>query len=287
MAPQWQAIRVPGEQCMQQRLCRVSYRFIACGLVLMGGRLAWAQAGLPQGLSSSTDTALVDAPGYDSSADDTGSQPTPPKRKYIYVHENNFTVGGSAQLTATRTANQYGSQFLSGTTPTIGLLVGLHQQFRPLAGYHVNFGYTRLTQNYERNDGNVNPSTGVTSGTFTRGSIPADMYEVSGTYVVKRPQLGRQYQPFAEAGGGVVIFAPTTPPYKGFASYRASFVFGAGVEYRMGYHLGLRAEYRGLLYKYPDFGSVISTVPTSKFFTVTSEPAISLIYRFGGHGGLQ
>lgn len=273
---------------MQRRwLCRVGCRSAAFVLALGCGQYARAQAASTQDVSSSSEAALVDAPGYDSSTDSSGGQPATPKRKYIYVHENNLTVGGSAQLTATRTSSQYGSQFLSGTTPTIGLLVGLHQQFRPLAGYHVNFGYTRLTQNYERNDGNVNPTTGVTSGTFTRGSIPADMYEVSGTYVVKRPQLGRQYQPFAEAGGGVVIFAPTNPPYKGFSSYRASFVFGAGVEYRMGYHLGLRAEYRGLLYKYPDFGSVLTAVPTSKFFTVTSEPAISLIYRFGGHGGLQ
>ncbi len=204
-----------------------------------------------------------------------------------HVPEMNLTIGATAQLTATRTANQYGSQFIQGTTPTLGLLAGFHHQIKPLEGYNVNFGYTRLTENYQRNNGTTNPATGVTSGSYTRGSVPADVYEVSGMYVVKRPQIGRQYQPFAEAGGGAVIFAPTAAPFQGHTSVRAAFVFGGGVEYRIGYHLGVRAEYRGLMYKYPDFGDVTSQVPVSKFFTVTSEPAVSLIYRFGRHSGMQ
>ncbi len=77
------------------------------------------------------------------------------------------------------------------------------------ARYDINFGYTNLTENYEHNSGVLNPSTGVTNGGFSRGSIPANVYEISSAYVVKRPQNGSRFQPFAEAGGGVLIFAPT------------------------------------------------------------------------------
>ncbi len=289
-----------------------AFREIGCVVILAGSTALLAQEGHPAaGLAraevstspevSSGIATLADAPGAvpadSSSASETSSdgggagrhgQAGPGRgAPSEHVPEMNLTIGATAQLTATRTANQYGSQFIQGTTPTLGLLAGFHHQIKPLEGYNVNFGYTRLTENYQRNNGITNPATGVTSGTYTRGSVPTDVYEVSGMYVVKRPQVGRQYQPFAEAGGGAVIFAPTTTPFRGHTSVRAAFVFGGGVEYRIGYHLGVRAEYRGLMYKYPDFGDVTTQVPVSKFFTVTSEPAVSLMYRFGRHGGMQ
>jgi opacity protein-like surface antigen len=54
-------------------------------------------------------------------------------------------------------------------------------------------------------------------------------------------------------------------------------VFGAGVNYRLTDHLGVRAEYRGLSYKNPDF----KDPGLAKLFTVTSEPVVSIVYRFG------
>ena len=77
------------------------------------------------------------------------------------------------------------------------------------------------------------------------------------------------------------MLLPTDKPFQGFNSYRAAVIFGAGVDYRLSDHLGLRAEYRGLFYKNPDFAAVISLVPVSKQFTVTNEPTVSLTYRFG------
>ena len=198
-----------------------------------------------------------------------------------------FGVGATAQLTTTRTANQLDSQYIQGTTPSAGFLATFNQQIRPLVGYNINFGYTRLTENYERNNGTFNPTTGVTSGIYSRGSIPTNMFEISSAYVVKRHQLGSRFQPFADGGGGVLIFSPTTAPFQGNPSYRAAFLFGGGVDYKLSANLGLRAEYRGLLYKYPDFGAVTSAVPVSKFFTVTSEPTISIHYSFGHRGGMQ
>jgi opacity protein-like surface antigen len=225
---------------------------------------------------------LPDAPeSKEGNASQTG------KAKTVHVSEFSLGVGVTAQLTATRTSNYLDSQNIVGTTPSAGFLATFQQQIRPLLGYDINFGYTKLTENYERNFGTFNSSTGVTTGEFTRGSIPSNVFEISSAYTVKRPQNGSRFQPFAEAGGGVLIFSPTVAPFQGHASYRATLLFGGGVDYRLNANWRLRAEYRGLLYKYPDFGAVISPIPTSKFFTVTSEPTISLQYHFGKHSGMQ
>jgi opacity protein-like surface antigen len=61
-------------------------------------------------------------------------------------------------------------------------------------------------------------------------------------------------------------------------------VFGTGMNYKLSRHWALRAEYRGLFYKNPDWSGIRSAdtnVPTSKLYTVTNEPTISLVYRFG------
>jgi opacity protein-like surface antigen len=239
---------------------------------------------------------MVDAPGFSSS--ESGSQPMgehanegsanqPNKVKPINVSEFTFGVGVTAQLTATRTTQKLDSQNIVGTTPSAGFLASFQQQIHPLMGYNINFGYTKLTQNYEANQGLLNPTTGVITGGFSRGSIPANVFEISSAYVVKRPQHGSRFQPFAELGGGVLIFSPTDAPFEGHSSYRAALLFGGGVDYRINAKFALRAEYRGLLYKNPDFAAVNSLIPVSKVFTVTSEPTISLRYHFGTHKGMQ
>ena len=58
-------------------------------------------------------------------------------------------------------------------------------------------------------------------------------------------------------------------------------LFGVGMNYRLTEHLGLRAEYRGLFYKSPDFGVTRNIGPVTRLFTVTNEPTVSLSYTFG------
>jgi hypothetical protein len=62
-------------------------------------------------------------------------------------------------------------------------------------------------------------------------------------------------------------------------------LFGVGMNYQISRHLEMRAEYRGLFYKSPDFNLPPYDgfdFPMSRLFTVTSEPAVSIVYRFGG-----
>ena len=200
------------------RLCA---RFSALMLGALGFAGVSVQAHGQQLLSQASDVSssvsgeLPDAP--ESIPKDRGSSHTV-KAKAVSVSEFSLGVGVTAQLTATRTYSHLNSQNIVGTTPSAGFLVTFQQQIRPLLGYDINFGYTRLTENYETNHGTFDPSTGVTSGGFSRGSIPSNVFEISSAYTVKRPQNGSRFQPFAEAGGGVLIFSPTTAPFEGHAS---------------------------------------------------------------------
>lgn len=54
------------------------------------------------------------------------------------------------------------------------------------------------------------------------------------------------------------------------------------MNYKLDKHWAFRAEYRGLFLKNPDFNNGGGGyVLTSKLLTVTHEPTVSIVYRFG------
>jgi len=105
------------------------------------------------------------------------------------------------------------------------------------------------------------------------------MYELTAAYVLQGPKNGR-FSTFAQLGGGTLAFLPTHDPSPYAVQFRATMVFGAGITVKLSDHLGLRGEYRGLFYKNPDFKNN-GPAPTTKLFTVTNEPTVSLVYIFG------
>ncbi len=232
--------------------------------------------------SNATSSALFFAP---SNSHNLSGPKSPAGTSARHRHEMDFSLGVAAQLTGTRFINGHAQS--NGATPTAVLLTSFHEQFKPLVGYNVNFGYTKMTENYTEGTVGFNP----TSPSFTApifgssvagGSIPTNTYEISSAYVIRGAGPTKRFRTFAQVGGGVLIFAPTVTPYQGYNSYRAAGLFGAGVEYAVTRRLGLKAEYRGLFYKNPDFGAITGPVPTNKLFTVTNEPTLSLTYRLGG-----
>ena len=210
----------------------------------------------------------------------------PPRPRLYDPAKIDISLGVFPQLTPTRTVVTFAEQ-VQGTTPSAGVLTTFHQQFHAFSGYQVNFGYTRLVENYTTATTGFQTPTGAVVGEYTRGSIGTNVYELSGAYVAKGPGATKRLQTFFDGGPGMLIFAPTTKQFQGSVSVRAAALFGGGVDYRVSDHLGLRVEYRGLFYKNPDFAAVISAVPVSKQFTVTNEPTISLTYRFGAYKRMQ
>jgi hypothetical protein len=109
------------------------------------------------------------------------------------------------------------------------------------------------------------------------------VYEFTGAALFQGPRAKR-FETFFQVGVGALTFLPTQNLSPYWVLFRPVMVFGAGVDHRLSSHWALRAEYRGLLYRSPSFDGIRTAdtdVPTSKLYTVTSEPTIGIVYRLG------
>jgi opacity protein-like surface antigen len=220
--------------------------------------------------------------------------PDQPLPKKVFIPETDVSIGIDSQLTDTRmpttTAVYTGgiatTQITQGTSPSAGVLGTFHQSFKPWLGYNVNFGYTRFSENYSHGEEFTPNTTSAlpANASFKQGSIRTSMYELTIAYRVEGPRT-RRFSTFGQFGGGGLFFNPANNPADPKEQTRPAMVFGVGMNYKLTSHLDLRAEYRGLFYKSPDFNLPPFDgydFPTTRLFAVTSAPAMSLVYRFGG-----
>jgi opacity protein-like surface antigen len=151
---------------------------------------------------------------------------------------------------------------------------------KPYLGYNVNFSYTRFTQTDSEGSGYV-PGQGTTpppgGSSFSAGSLSTHMDELTLAYAFYGPRAKR-FRTFGQLGGGGLFFEPINASFAKQQT-RPAMVFGVGMEYDVSRHFSVRAEYRGLFYKGPDF-AIDNGFPKQRLFTVTNTPAISLVYRF-------
>ena len=183
------------------------------------------------------------------------------------------------------------TQTTQGTAPSAGGLATFHQSFKPWLGYNANFGFTRFTEHYSNGIQFVpNSASGLQpSSSFVRGAVRTNMYEATVASIIEGPRTKR-FRTFAQFGGGGLFFDPLSSKTGTKQQTRPAMLLGVGANFKLTEHLDLRAEYRGLFYKSPDFNlldidpgnSSTSQFPMTRLFTVTSTPAVSLVYRFGG-----
>ena len=222
-------------------------------------------------ISTSSSYGLLD--GFHSSASALPASPAPPAFR-VHPVETSISVGGFGQFTATRFNSSFNTFTTESINPTAGVLATVRQSFKPWLGYSINMGFTRASEHYS-----VNATSDVVNNT-NNAYLLANMYEYSASYVAEK-RITPRLSGFADLGGGVVVFQPTqggtgaviTPP---FTNYRPEGVGGFGIDYSLSHHLGLRAEYRGQLYKFADYGARFA-----RDYTITSEPTISITYTFG------
>ena len=106
--------------------------------------------------------------------------------------------------------------------------------------------------------------------------------QVTGEAVVKLPTFFR-LQPYAclpAAEPSCLILLATQAPSLAGATFEAkgAFVYGAGADYAFTHkHLALRAEYRGYVYKAPDFNLVSLN---TNAWTHTAQPSAGIVFRF-------
>jgi len=186
-----------------------------------------------------------------------------------------FSTAAMAQVEQPSQVNFQGTALITkdSTTPSGshratesgGLLVGYSYQFNKWAGVEGNYGYTRNTQNY--------------SGSFGPSSIRTDAHEVTGSFVFHVPARVRSVRPYTLAGAGALIFDPVNNLQSTGINRqtKGTFVYGGGFNFDVTRNFGVRTEYRGLVFKTPDF--TVNTLHLDKF-THLAQPSVGFFVRF-------
>jgi len=153
------------------------------------------------------------------------------------------------------------------TTDSGGFLVSYRNRFSRLFGADLSYGYTRSTQ---QNLTQV--------GAF---GVQSNIHQATAALVAHAPGRVLGFRPFALAGAGALTFSPTSN-FQGIVPVadtqaKAAFVYGGGADYDINDHFALRLEYRGLVYKRPDFGFGLFN---SDATTHTAQPSAGFVIRF-------
>ena|SRR5579872_3469250 len=152
-------------------------------------------------------------------------------------------------------------------TDTGGFTIGYRYQLNRWLAAEGNYGFDRNTQEY--------------SGSFGESRIQANVHAVTGDLVLNLPLRFRRISTYALAGGGGLIFDPRgniAGSVPGASTQgKGAFLYGAGADYVLSRHFSLRAEYRGFVYKEPDFG--LRALNTDSW-THTAQPSAGIVFRF-------
>jgi hypothetical protein len=150
---------------------------------------------------------------------------------------------------------------------TGGAVVTLRYIVSPLIGFEGNYGYARYTDTF------------TPFGAQPNGGVQQNASEYSFGYVAHTRKQYFGVNPFASAGLGTIVFRPT--PGGGLAlpeQARASYYFSVGAETTvLSPHFGIRAQYRQVFFKAPDF---LTNYLTIQQRTTTYEPGFGFFLRF-------
>lgn len=150
---------------------------------------------------------------------------------------------------------------------TAGALLTLRYVVSPFVGFEGNYGYARYTDTF------------TPFGAQPNGGVQQNASEYTLGYVVHARKQYFGLTPFASGGLGTMVFRPT--PGGGLAlpeQARAVYYGSVGVETTvLSPHFGIRAQYRQIFFKAPDFETNYLTIQQH---TTTYEPGFGFFLRF-------
>lgn len=155
-----------------------------------------------------------------------------------------------------------------------GVLLELRHISNPLIGYEATYSYNRANEAYTSNRCPAG-STALCPPPPTSTSVSANAHEISGDWIASVHVA--HLRPFALAGVGVLINAPAGDQGSTQTQTKPAFIYGAGLDWNLVPHIGLRFQYRGNLYKAPDLTTLYTSTGA---FTHTAEPMIGAYFRF-------
>jgi opacity protein-like surface antigen len=161
-----------------------------------------------------------------------------------------------------------------------GALLEVRHISNPLIGYEGTYSYNRANEVYSAAPSGCPVSLGTCPITFA--TVSANAHELAADWIasVKFTNL----RPFALAGAGILFDVPagsqsnstTSESNTTSTSTKPVFVYGAGLDWGLLPHLGLRFQFRGNLYKAPN---LVNLFTSTGAFTHTSEPMIGVFFR--------
>ncbi len=155
-----------------------------------------------------------------------------------------------------------------------GTLIELRHISNPVVGYEGTYSYNRANQTYSGTT-SVCPVGTAPPCASIPASISANAHEISGDWIASVHIAN--LRPFALAGVGLLFDVPSSGQGSTRTETKPVFVYGAGLDWSVISHLGLRFQYRGNLYKAPDLTKLYTSTDA---FTHTSEPMIGAYLRF-------
>jgi outer membrane immunogenic protein len=172
-----------------------------------------------------------------------------------------ISVSGSALLPPTLVGR--GAHFQAD--PGVGVLISYRYLLTPRSGLELNYQYAQQNLTIFNQTNKV--------------GIHARFQEMSGAYV--RSFVFGNWNPFVEGGIGGFIYSPIDDEGTNFQgltkSTNVGALYGGGFAYEISPSFDIRAEYRGIIVKAPNFG--VNDFSTGRYFNI-SDPVIGIAYHF-------
>jgi opacity protein-like surface antigen len=167
-----------------------------------------------------------------------------------------------------------GNNTAQSPSNSAGGLIELRHIANPILGFEGTYSYNRANQSYSSTLVNPPcPTNGCTP--LTAATVKADAHEITLDWIPSVP-IGN-LRPFGVLGLGVLVNQPTGNQSSTSSSTQAVYVYGAGLDWGILPHLGLRLQYRGNLYKAPHLSTLYTSTDA---FTHNSEPMIGAYFSF-------
>ncbi|HTV14566.1 MAG TPA: outer membrane beta-barrel protein [Acidobacteriaceae bacterium] len=151
-----------------------------------------------------------------------------------------------------------------------GVLLEVRHIANPILGFEGTYSYNRADQTYASYEYACPVAASPCAFKIT---VPANAHEFTADWV---PSVHiANFRPFGVLGIGALFNQPDSGTDTQ-TSTKAVYVYGAGLDWGVLPHIGLRFQYRGNLYRAPDVTTLYSS---SDAFVHTAEPMIGVYFK--------
>ena len=204
--------------------------------------------------------------GQAASASNGGQNQAPPPIK-ASSSETDIGVSAYQAMNSSTTANGVTQKPVNA----VGGMFEVRHIQSPWIGYEVTYSYNSGKQT-------IGPAPAPGCGIYCplKPQTLSSVESLVGLDWVVSKQFG-SLRPFAAGGVGFLIDEPGRTTYGVVDVVRPSWLYGGGVDWKFMSHLGIRLQYRGLIYKVPNLSTLF---PAQGVYTQSREPMGGIFYSF-------